>query len=130
MAGHKGQPYYDIFLSYEMWLETIEKERILDGEGFALLLDLDSTGSLTASARNLGMSYRKAWGMLHEVEQHLGFNLTEKRRGGAAGGRTVLSDKGRQLIRAYNNLRHETDIAMKSIAKVFFNRINEINGVK
>jgi molybdate transport repressor ModE-like protein len=130
MAGHKGQPYYDIFLRYEMWLETIGKERILDGEGFDLLLDLDQTGSLTASARNLGMSYRKAWGMLNEVERHLGFMLTEKRRGGAAGGRTVLSDKGMQLVRAYNNLRHETDIAMKTIARVFFNRINEINGMK
>jgi molybdenum-dependent DNA-binding transcriptional regulator ModE len=30
------------------------------------------------------MSYRKAWGMLHDVEKHLGFDLTEKRRGGAA----------------------------------------------
>ncbi len=130
MAGHKGEPYYDIFLRYEMWLETIGKERILDGEGFDLLLALDQTGSLTASARNLGMSYRKAWGMLNEVERHLGFMLTEKRRGGAAGGRTVLSEKGVQLVRAYNSLRHETDIAMKSIAKVFFNRINEINGMK
>lgn len=130
MAGHKGEPYYDIFLRYEMWLETIGKERILDGEGFDLLLDLEQTGSLTASARNLGVSYRKAWGMLNEVERHLGFMLTEKRRGGAAGGRTVLSEKGVQLVRAYNSLRHETDIAMKSIAKVFFNRINEINGMK
>jgi molybdate transport repressor ModE-like protein len=127
MAGHKGQPYYDIFLRYDMWLETIKKERILDGEGFALLLDLNRTGSLTTSARNMGMSYRKAWGLLRDVEQHLGFQLTDKRRGGAAGGRTVLSDKGRQLVWAYNNLCHETDIAMKSIAKVFFNRINEIS---
>ena len=130
MAGHKGQPYYDIFLRYEMWLETISKDRILDGEGFGLLVDLDRTGSLTATARNLGMSYRKAWGMLHDVERHQGFNLTEKRRGGASGGRTILSEQGRQLVRAYNSLRHETDIAMKSIAKVFFNRINEINGLK
>ena len=130
MAGHKGQPYYDIFLSYEMWLETVKKERILDGEGFALLLDLDRTGSLTASARNQGMSYRKAWGILHDVEQHLGFKLVDKRRGGASGGRTLLSSDGRQLVSAYNSLRHETDIAMKSIAKVFFNRINEINGSK
>ncbi len=30
MAGHKGDPYYDIFLRYEMWLETIGKDRILD----------------------------------------------------------------------------------------------------
>jgi molybdate transport repressor ModE-like protein len=74
------------------------------------------------------MSYRKAWGILRDVEQHLGFHLVDKRRGGAAGGRTNLSREGRQLLRAYNSLHHDTDIAMKSIARIFFNRINEING--
>lgn len=128
MAGHKGQPYYDIFLNYDLWLETVSKNRVLDGEGFALLLEIEKTGSLTASARNLGMSYRKAWGKLRYVEQILGFHLVDKRRGGAAGGRTNLSREGRQLVRAYNSLHHDTDIAMKSIARIFFNRINEING--
>lgn len=130
MAGHKGEPYYDIFLRYEIWLETINKVKVLDGEGFALLLEIDKTGSLTASALNLGMSYRKAWGILRDVEQHLGFHLVEKKRGGAHGGRTNLSHEGRQMVRAYNSLHHDTDLAMKSIAKVFFNRINEINGSK
>lgn len=128
MAGHKGQPYYDIFLNYDLWLETVSKNRVLDGEGFALLLEIEKTGSLTASARNLGMSYRKAWGKLRYVEQILGFHLVDKRRGGAAGGRTNLSREGWQLVRAYNSLHHDTDIAMKSIARIFFNRINEING--
>jgi molybdate transport system regulatory protein len=130
MAGHKGSPYYDIFLRYEIWLETINKTKVLDGEGFALLLEIDKAGSLNAAARSLGMSYRKAWGILRDVERHLEFHLVEKRRGGAAGGRTDLSAEGRQLIRAYNSLHYETDIAMKSIAKVFFNRINEITGSK
>lgn len=127
MAGHKGQPYYDIFLNYDLWLETVSKTKVLDGEGFALLLEIEKTGSLTASARNLGMSYRKAWGKLRYVEQILSFHLVDKRRGGAAGGRTNLSREGRQLVRAYNSLHHDTDIAMKSIARIFFNRINEIN---
>ncbi|HZM13570.1 MAG TPA: LysR family transcriptional regulator [Bacteroidales bacterium] len=127
MAGHKGQPYYDIFLNYDLWLETVSKNRVLDGEGFALLLEIEKTGSLTASARNLGMSYRKAWGKLRYVEQIMGFHLVDKRRGGAAGGRTNLSHEGRQLVRAYNSLHYDTDIAMKSIARIFFNRINEIN---
>ncbi len=130
MAGRKGEPYYDIFLRYEMWLETIGGKRVLEAEGFDILLDIEKSGSLTATARNLGMSYRKAWGVLNKVERHLGFALTDKRRGGAAGGQTVLSVKGKQLVRAYNNLRYETDIAMKSIAKVFFNRINEINSLQ
>lgn len=83
--------------------------------------------SLTGLA---GTIFPEGLGMLHGVERYLGFNLTEKRRGGASGGRTLLSEKGQQLVMAYNSLRHETDIAMKSIAKVFFNRINEINGLK
>ncbi len=128
MAGHKGQPYYDIFLNYDLWLETVSKNKVLDGEGFALLKEVEKTGSLTAAARGLSMSYRKAWGILRDVERHLGFRLVDKRRGGAAGGRTVLSPEGRQLVRAYNSLHHDTDIAMKSIARIFFNRINEING--
>jgi molybdate transport system regulatory protein len=126
MAGHKGSPYYDIFLRYEIWLESVDKTIVLNGEGFGLLVEIEKSGSLANAARNLGMSYRKAWGILRDVEQHLGFHLVDKRRGGAAGGRSNLSLQGRQLLMAYKNLHYESDIAMKSIAKVFFNRINEI----
>jgi molybdate transport repressor ModE-like protein len=127
MAGHKGSPYYDIFLRYELWLETVEKMKVLDGEGFALLLCIENCSSLTSAAKQMHISYRKAWGILRNVEQSLSFKLVEKRRGGSAGGRTSLTEQGRQLIRAYNSLHYETDIAMKSIARVFFNRINDIN---
>ncbi len=126
MAGHKGSPYYDIFLRYEIWLESVGKDTVLNGEGFSLLQEIEKTGSLTGAARNLEMSYRKAWGIMREVEQHLGFLLVDRRRGGAAGGRTNLSPEGIQLLRAYRSLHHETDIAMKNIAKVFFGRINDI----
>lgn len=126
MAGHKGSPYYDIFLRYEIWLESVDKSIILNGEGFSLLTEVEQSGSLVTAARNLGMSYRKAWGVIRDVELHLGFNLVDKRRGGIAGGRSNLTSQGRQLLMAYKNLHYETDVAMKSIAKVFFNRINEI----
>lgn len=126
MAGHKGSPYYDIFLRYEIWLESVLKKTVLNGEGFSLLQEIEKTGSLSGAAKNLQMSYRKAWGILRETEQHLGFPLVDKRRGGASGGRSNLSDEGLQLLRAYRSLHHETDIAMKNIAKVFFARINDI----
>ncbi|MBE0667085.1 MAG: LysR family transcriptional regulator [Bacteroidales bacterium] len=115
-----------MFLRYEIWLESVGKDTVLNGEGFSLLQEIEKTGSLTGAARNLEMSYRKAWGIMREVEQHLGFLLVDRRRGGAAGGRTNLSPEGIQLLRAYRSLHHETDIAMKNIAKVFFGRINDI----
>jgi len=126
MAGHRGSKYYDIFLNYEIWLETLNKEKILTGEGFGLLLEIEKTGSLVAAANNLKISYRKAWGLLREVEQHLGFSLVKKQRGGASGGRSSLSPEGEALLNAYRALHFETDNAMKNIAKVFFRRINDI----
>jgi len=126
MAGHKGSRYYDVFLRYEIWLETVSHDTVLNGEGFRLLLEIEKSASLVAAAQTLGISYRKAWGLLREIGRHLGFNLVEKRRGGALGGRTILSAEGVQLLTAYRNLHFETDIAMKNIAKVFFNRINDI----
>ena len=127
MAGHKGSKYYDIFLRYEIWLEKMDSGKVLTGEGFGLLLEIEKSGSLVAAANNLSISYRKAWGLLREIEEHLGFHLVEKTRGGASGGRTVLSPEGSELLIAYRALHNETDIAMKNIAKVFFRRINEIS---
>ena len=127
MAGHKGSPYYNIFLKYEIWLETLSNETVLNGEGFSLLQEIERSGSLSDAARNLAISYRKAWNIIRDVEKNLGFHLVEKSRGGAGGGRTNLSEEGRHLLMAYKNLHYETDIAMKSIAKVFFHRINDIN---
>ena len=127
MAGHKGQKYYDIFLQYEIWLEKVNHEKVLTGEGFGLLLEIERAGSLVMAANNLKISYRKAWGLLREVEQLLGFNLVQKQRGGASGGCTTLSPEGVELLNAYRALHFEADSAMKNIAKVFFRRINDIS---
>jgi molybdate transport system regulatory protein len=130
MAGHKGSKYYDIFLRYEIWLESVNEEKILTGEGFSLLLEIEKSGSLVIASNNLKISYRKAWGLLRNIEQHLGFSLVKKQRGGAKGGKSFLSPEGEELLRAYKALHYETDIAMKSIAKVFFRRINDISDSK
>jgi molybdate transport system regulatory protein len=127
MAGHKGSKYYDIFLKYEIWLESVNNDKILTGEGFGLLLEIEKSGSLVIASNNLKISYRKAWGLLREIEQHLGFSLVERHRGGAKGGRSTLSPEGRELLSAYKALHYETDNAMKSIAKIFFRRINDIS---
>lgn len=126
MAGKEGSRYYDVFLRYEIWLESVSNEKVLTGEGFALLMEIEQTGSISMAAGNLKMSYRKAWGLLRNIERHLNFSLVKRQRGGARGGRSVLSPEGEALLVAYKALHHEADIAMNSIAKVFFRRVNDI----
>ena len=126
MAGPKGSKYYDIFLKQSIKLITNKDDMIINEEGFRLLSEVSRENSIVAAARNLEMSYRKAWGLLREVENTLGFRLVRKHRGGKDGGKTFLSTEGTELVEAYNVLINELEMASHDPVKGFFNRINEI----
>ena len=127
MAGPKGSKYYDIFLRHNVWLETRGEDVVISAEGLDLLREVSLNESIVKSAQNMRISYRKAWGLLREVEDLLGFKLIEKHRGGALGGKTILTREGKALVCAYDDLNSEIDIAMKDIARRFFRRINDIS---
>jgi len=127
MAGPKGSKYYDIFLNHNVWLETRGEDVVISSEGLDLLREVDVEKSIVTAAKKLKFSYRKAWGLLREVEDLLGFKLVEKHRGGSKGGKTVLTPEGSALVSAYTDLTNEIDVELKSIAKKFFRRINEIS---
>ena len=46
-----------------------------------LLGAIQSEGAILQAARNLGLSYRHAWGLLREAESLFGAPLLEKHRG-------------------------------------------------
>jgi len=125
MAGPKGSKYYDIFLKFKVWLENTKGESILGNGKFELIEGIDQLGSIKAAADKLGVSYRKAWGMIRDAEEKLGFCLTEKHRGGQHGGNSVLTPEGKELIEAYKELLLEFDDAIYQITKKFFNKVNK-----
>ena len=68
------------------------------GPGKADLLDaIDAAGSISAAARNLGMSYRRAWLLVEEMNGCFQEPLVETRPG--AGAR--LSGTARTVLAAY-----------------------------
>jgi molybdate transport system regulatory protein len=108
-----------------VWLENTDKESILGNGKFELLDFINQFGSLKAAADKMEISYRKAWGMLRDAEEKLGFSLVEKQRGGQHGGNSVLTEDGKILIDAYKELLVEFDKAIYQITKNFFNRVNQ-----
>ena len=74
-------------VSYRLWMGE-EGEKVLGSGPVALLKGIASTGSLSASCRQMGMSYSKAWHVIHRLERHLGLSLVVRRVGGAKGGGT------------------------------------------
>lgn len=70
----------------------------------ALLEGIGRTGSLRQSARDLGMSYRRAWLLLDQVNQSFDTPASTATVGGSGGGGAELTSFGEDLIRRYRDL--------------------------
>ena len=88
----------------KVWLSTPDGQSIIGSGRYRLLRAIQETGSLSAAAEELSISYRKAWGDLKRAEKHIGVKLVDKVRGGRGGGRTVLTREGAELLKVYSEL--------------------------
>ncbi len=100
----------------KLWLSSPEAEGIFGDGKWRLLKAIEEEGSLKAAAETLRMSYRKAWGDLRKAEETLGVALTDKRRGGSVGGKTVLTVGGKKWLSAYSRFRSDIE---KTVAKAY-----------
>ena len=73
----------------------------------ALLEHIGTSGSLSQAARELGMSYRRAWQLLESLNGGFAKPVAATVRGGRAGGGATLTPFGRALIRVYREFDAE-----------------------
>lgn len=73
----------------------------------ALLEGIRRTGSLRQAAQGLGMSYRRAWLLLDQINHSFATPATTATVGGAGGGGAALTAFGEELIRRYRSLERE-----------------------
>ena len=73
------------------------------GPGVATLLHrVEEHRSLRAAALSMEMAYSKAWRILREAEDQLGFKLLSSTAGGKNGGGAVLTEEGARFLAAYD----------------------------
>jgi molybdate transport system regulatory protein len=82
--------------------------RILLKPGFALgpgkidlLAGIAETGSISAAGRRMGMSYKKAWRLIDEMNGAFRRPLVAAAKGGKAGGGASLTPTGRAVLDRY-----------------------------
>ena len=110
----------EIKVVYRIWF-------VSDGKAFGkgpyeLLKGIDHTGSLRQAAMEMGMSYRKAWGLFKECERKLGFPLIEKKVGGVGGGYSKITPEGKEFMKSYGKFYSEAE---ESINKIFHKNIGK-----
>lgn len=79
----------------------------LDPEGrigpgkIELLEHIAACGSISAGARQMGMSYKHAWDLIEELNQLFGKPVVAAQTGGKLGGGAKLTALGAALVRCY-----------------------------
>lgn len=93
--------------------------RIDFGEGIRLgpgkidLLEaIIETGSISGAGRKIGMSYRRAWLLVEELNTLFTAPVVSTSAGGAHGGGTEVTPFGRNLVAAFRRLEARTQNAI------------------
>jgi molybdate transport system regulatory protein len=94
------------------------KARIMLGEvralgpGKADLLELiEKKGSISAAAKAMAMSYRRAWLLVEEMNGAFKTPLVTAATGGAGGGGAQLTQRGRDVLALYRRMQAALDRA-------------------
>jgi molybdate transport system regulatory protein len=84
------------------------------GPGKADLLDaIHATGSISAAGRKLGMSYRRAWLLVDEMNRCFLTPVVEARLGGTGGGGARVTELGHEALRRYRELQDQAWVAVR-----------------
>lgn len=109
----------------KLWIE-IDGEPVF-GRGRCFLLHaIDKYGSINQAAREINISYRKAWSYIKAMEDRLGIKLVERQSGGKNGGGAALTDDARAFLKKYElmeeGIREIVDTRFQEIFFPFLTR--------
>ena len=119
-----------------MVMETSKKPRprlrILIGAATALgpgkvdLLEaIAETGSISAAARTMGMSYRRAWLLVDTMNRCFHGDLVTKATGGRGGGGTKVTPMGLDVLRRYREMEAKAEASVRDEVAAFAELLTE-----
>lgn len=116
-----------------MATRTVElelKPRVMLGEvramgpGKADLLELiEETGSISAAAKRMKMSYRRAWTLVEAMNGAFKTPLVEASTGGAGGGGARVSEAGKEVLALYRRMQAELETVARQYLAGFQQRL-------
>ena len=95
-------------VSAQLRLRFMHDGNIALGPGKISLLEaLDKAGSINKAAKEMGMSYKRAWDLVNAMNLHFCEALVITSKGGEHGGGAQLSTLGREVMQAYRAIEQE-----------------------
>ena len=88
------------------------------GPGKILLLErIGEHGSISAAGRSMGMSYRRAWELVAELNSSFQEPLVTAQTGGRSGGGAELTEAGKAVVARYREIEKVAGKASETLLK-------------
>jgi len=128
-------------INHKGWCTVNESSQKLPGEGYSdkirarfwivgndqsayvgigrieLLQKIEALGSMNQAAKSMGMSYKKAWKIIQELNTMYSEPLVVKEVGGKAGGGSVVTDRGKKLIADFKFIEMEMEAFLQKLSQ-------------
>jgi molybdate transport system regulatory protein len=89
------------------------------GPGPAELLEhIEQEGSIAKAAKQMGMSYKKAWDMVDDLNSRGKTPYVESRKGGEKGGGATLTTTGKSVLTQYRRLADKLNKVVEKDAAI------------
>ena len=89
----------------EVFVRLFLSPHAMIGPGKAeLLAGIARTGSISAAGRDMGMSYKRAWMLVEELNAMFAEPLVTSARGGPGGGGAALTGAGHRVLSLYREI--------------------------
>ncbi len=89
----------------------------------AILEAIAETGSISAAGRKLGMSYRRAWLLVDQMNQYFKEPVVQAATGGAQGGGTTLTATGTEIIKLYRTIEQQANSHSASLLEALTDKL-------
>lgn len=101
-----------------LWIEC-DGERFFGPGPVELLERINDTGSINQAAKQMEMSYKKAWEIINMLNTSSAQPLVVTQTGGSSGGGSVITDEAKAIIVWYRQLRERfKDFLERETAKL------------
>jgi molybdate transport system regulatory protein len=101
------------------------RKAIAMGPGKAdLLRAIDETGSISAAARQMEMSYRRAWLLVDTMNQAFKSPVVVTLTGGKAGGGAAVTEFGKDVLRRYSAMEAKASASVARELRSFTDMMN------
>lgn len=109
-------------------LRIVLSDKAYIGPGRADLLEgIAASGSISAAGKAMGMSYKRAWGLVQALNEGFGQSLVETARGGAGQGGAVLTPLGQEILNRYRAMQRATEVVIAKDVAALRDLISDIS---